>query len=279
MNAKTFSNFLVNTFLFCLVLLCLAGITSNNVKAQKDDSSQSSTAPQALASPTPILNPGGNKNPTCAQLNASGDAAFSHITTDYSLKLDQSSPNGTFPFTNGPNRELVGPSDPGSSLTISSTGSTINSFSSTRIITAVIVKGGNEGANVYPYSPATFGDTHLTTPDINNGISHVTSCFSLGTTAATAKVSGRVKDVNGKAAGRVSVTITNISTGEVFSTRTDLFGRYAFTELATGEDYLLRVFSGRRSFKVNEMFINLLEDITDADFTVAPAGSLKSPNQ
>ncbi len=89
------------------------------------------------------------------------------------------------------------------------------------------------------------------------------------TTAATATVSGRVKDANGKAAARVSVTITNVSSGEVLSTRTDLFGRYAFTELATGEDYLLRVFSGRRSFKFNEIVINLMEDLTDADFTTS----------
>jgi hypothetical protein len=89
------------------------------------------------------------------------------------------------------------------------------------------------------------------------------------TTAATATVSGRVKDANGKSAARVSVTITNVSSGEVLSTRTDLFGRYAFTDLATGEDYLLRVFSGRRTFKFNEMFINLMEDLTDADFTTS----------
>jgi hypothetical protein len=74
---------------------------------------------------------------------------------------------------------------------------------------------------------------------------------------------------------RVSVTITKVSTGEMLATRTDLFGRYAFTELATGEDYLLRVFSKRNVFKVNEMFINLLEDLTDANFT-ADSGRVNS---
>lgn len=92
------------------------------------------------------------------------------------------------------------------------------------------------------------------------------------TTAATATVSGRIKDANGKSAARVSVTITNVSSGEVLLTRIDLLGRYAFTELATGEDYLLRVFSGRRIFRVNEIVINLMEDLTDVNFTVNSAG-------
>jgi hypothetical protein len=80
-------------------------------------------------------------------------------------------------------------------------------------------------------------------------------------------VSGRLRDINGKPAARVAVTIANVATGEVLSTRTDLFGRYSFTELPTGEDYLLRVFSRRHAFGVNEILINLLEDLTDANFT------------
>ena len=73
-------------------------------------------------------------------------------------------------------------------------------------------------------------------------------------------------------ASRVSVTITNVATGEVAGTRTDLFGRYSFTDLPTGQDYLLRVFSGRRVFRINERFINLLEDLTDVDFSTNPGG-------
>ncbi len=87
-------------------------------------------------------------------------------------------------------------------------------------------------------------------------------------TAATATVSGRLRDINGKPAARVAVTIANVATGEVLSTRTDLFGRYSFTELPTGEDYLLRVFSRRHAFGVNEILINLLEDLTNANFTI-----------
>ncbi len=113
----------------------------------------------------------------------------------------------------------------------------------------------------------------ITVADSNKNFDLQFINVAAATTAATATVSGRVKDANGKSAARVSVTITNVSTGEVLSTRTDLLGRYAFTELATGEDYLLRVFSGRRTFRVNEIVINLIQDLTDVDFTVASAGA------
>ena len=93
-------------------------------------------------------------------------------------------------------------------------------------------------------------------------------------TAATAKVSGRIRDVNGKSASRVTVTLTNLSNGESFTTRTNFFGRYTFEDVPTGASYSLKVSSKRYVFSVNEMVINLLEDLTDANFTATSTGSL-----
>jgi hypothetical protein len=115
-------------------------------------------------------------NPSCATLNASPDPAFAHITNNFGFKL-QEPPTGDYPFTDGDIRELTGdaPSEPGSTLSITRLSPTTISWSSTRLITAVIVKAAAE-ANVYPYNPAAFGDANLVTADTNE-ISHVEVCY------------------------------------------------------------------------------------------------------
>ncbi|HUF04439.1 MAG TPA: carboxypeptidase-like regulatory domain-containing protein [Aridibacter sp.] len=131
-----------------------------------------------LQTPLPITLPG--INASCADLNASTNEAFSHITSDWGFKID-GQPNGTFAFVNSagpPVTELTGgaPSDPGNSVTVSSTSSQITEWSSTRPITAVIVKTGG-GSYAYPYDPASMGpDGPLVDPD-PQGISHVEFCF------------------------------------------------------------------------------------------------------
>ncbi len=99
----------------------------------------------------------------------------------------------------------------------------------------------------------------------NNNLKFLNS--PTGPTAATATVSGRIRDVNGKSASRVNVTLTNLSTGESLTTRTNSLGRYTFEDVPTGGSYSLKVSSKRYVFSVNERVINLLEDLTDANFT------------
>ncbi|MCA1626128.1 MAG: carboxypeptidase-like regulatory domain-containing protein [Acidobacteria bacterium] len=101
----------------------------------------------------------------------------------------------------------------------------------------------------------------------------------LAPTAATAMVSGRIRDVNGKSASRVTVTLTNLSTGESLTTRTNSLGRYTFEDVPTGGSYSIRVSSKRYTFSQNERVINLLEDLTDANFTADSSGMMNLPNQ
>jgi len=270
MKLKTFSDSFFNLFFFSVALLCLVGISSFETMAQKSGNDfQTSFAPDASVQPVAI-----SGNVTCKQLKDSNDPKFAHIMTSASFKIDEQSPNGTFTFTtgtqNGYKTELIGASEDSSrNLTIKSTGSIVNSFSSQKLITAVIVKGGNEGSNVYPYPSGTFMDTNLTTADTQNGISHVTFCFndSINPTAAPAMVSGRIRDESGKPVARVLVTVINLSTGEYLQTQTDMSGRYRFENLPTGEDYLVRVYSRKYTFTSNNRVISLLEDLADFDFT------------
>ena len=115
-------------------------------------------------------------NPSCATLNASSDPAFAHIVSNYGFKIEPPA-SGTFPYTNSAG-ELTGgaPADPGNSLTISNRTDAAFDFSSTRILSAVIVKGG-PNANVYAYNPASSGDPMLSTVDGRFDISHIEVCF------------------------------------------------------------------------------------------------------
>src|SRR5687767_7877558 len=90
----------------------------------------------AAVMPVFFPGPGPSGNPDCGDLNdlfvnGSGDIRFSHIITDNELKLDFGTPNGTFPYTTGNGRIVVGPQSPNHSVTVSSSGSTVSSWSST----------------------------------------------------------------------------------------------------------------------------------------------------
>lgn len=277
---KTFTNFFIKQFLCGMVFLSLTG-TFSSLNAQKIfDTPATDDFSQAFTAPTPVALSG---NVSCADLNANG-TTFSNINSDRELKLDftpGSGNSGPHPFTNGNGRVVEGVEDSGNSVSLQNVRAIAHDevntfdFTSTKIINAVIVKADGV-SNVYNYPAGTFGDSGLQTALDGNkrrGISHISFCNSsriLATTAATAKVSGRIRDINGKPATRVAVTITNVSTGEVLSTRADSFGRYSFTDLRTGENYLLRVFSRSRTFGVNQILINLTEDLADVNFSTNP---------
>jgi hypothetical protein len=138
-------------------------------------------ASAASVTPTPV-----DGNPSCQ------DRGY-----DFGFKIevppdDESTPdvdeselniNGTYPFKDDagpPKTELTGgaPEDLINSVTISNYNGTTFDWTSTLGIDAVIVKGGNEGANSYVYDPPaeSKGDTNLTTPT-GQGISHIEFCY------------------------------------------------------------------------------------------------------
>ncbi len=268
MNPKTFSKFLVKSFLFSVALLGLVGISPTETNAQTF--SGFTIKKDVCDAINPITR-------ACVQGNNNLlDGQTIQFTVALESTVTEGNPTGTIITTIDV-------------LIVNGSGSTTITNADAKDL---FVEGGRfrvceintpAGFDSFP-QPApgeegstggvdqnSIGDCIRFTNGPGNDILQFAN-VAMKTTAATATVSGRVKDVNGKSAARVSVTITNVSSGEVLSTRTDMFGRYTFTELATGEDYLLRVFSGRRIFRVNEMFINLMENLTDVDFTVNSAG-------
>ena len=89
-------------------------------------------------------------------------------------------------------------------------------------------------------------------------------------TAATAMVSGRISNAYGGYVSGVSVSVTNLSTGEMRSTRTNTFGVYQFTELAVGNNYLITVSSRRYQFAVDSRIVTLMDNLAEQDFTAIP---------
>lgn len=164
-----FPQFNLNTrslFSRLLLLTALIGVVSTTF-AQKSIRLVGLT-PEASVTPIEI-----NGNPSCATLNAN-NAQFPNITTDFELKIDSPfSHGGPWFFQSSGNRVLTGPTDLSNTLTTSGTGTTLN-FSSTKAISAVMIKAGSS-SNVYYYPSGSFGDTNLVVA--SNSISHVSFCY------------------------------------------------------------------------------------------------------
>ena len=225
-----------------------------------------SARPEAAA--VPVIFDG--QNITCADLNASTDIRFAHITQNYELKLNFSDPNGSFAFTTGSGSFVEGPENGTRSVTVSSGSATVYSWSSQISITAVNVKIGNT-SYVYPYAPSATSDSNLATGD-HRGISHMTFCFgnAIAPTAGEGSVSGRVVDSSGVGIASATMTVVNAATGETTSVRTNASGYYTVGDLRVGELYMLHIAHKRYKFAEQERVVTLNDSLADIDFTANP---------
>jgi hypothetical protein len=232
------------------------------------------TRTSEVDAPTPVVFPG---NPTCATINASTNPAFSHIEDDFGFKIDEASPNyANVPFNNGsnPSRSLMGGAgaDVTRTVSVSTTAGNTFNWSSTKAITAVIVKGGPNGANVYPYNPFSFGGiagggTGLTTPGAY-GVSHVVFCFGLqlAPSAANASITGRVLDSTGMPIRGATIQIWNVTAGSYAYAYTNTFGYYTLVDLPVADFYVITANHGRYIFENNERSFTLDDNLTGVDF-------------
>lgn len=89
----------------------------------------------------------------------------------------------------------------------------------------------------------------------------------MATTAAEATISGRVTAPNGRGLGNVRVELVGGQLTAPVYAQTNAFGYYRFPALPVGQDYILTVSAKRYVFKQPTMFITLLTDIEDANFS------------
>jgi hypothetical protein len=253
-----------------LATITIVGIITTVATAQK---ASGGVIEEQSAIPSAVVIGG---NPTCATLNHLNASPFLHIGADWGLKInrDGATPfNETFYFVESDDTDLMGGAgpSPGSWLTLSVNGPSV-SWSSNRTITAVIVKGGNIGANVYPYDPASLGGfpngpgSGLTTDGVHD-ISHLVFCFeSLAPSAAQASVSGRVVNSFGYGISGAGIVMSDVQSGTTWTALTNPFGYYTVEGPEVGNFYMITVNHKRYSFVDGTRTFVLNDSITGMDF-------------
>ena len=87
-----------------------------------------------------------------------------------------------------------------------------------------------------------------------------------GPTAAPASITGRVSDATGMGLRGVSVTLVDVTTGEVRSAITNTFGYYTFRDMTVNDFYRMSVSSKRYVFDTPVRSFTLTEDLAGMDF-------------
>ncbi|HMO81435.1 MAG TPA: carboxypeptidase-like regulatory domain-containing protein [Pyrinomonadaceae bacterium] len=220
----------------------------------------------------PILVSG---NPTCAQLNASADPAFAHMTEDWEMKIDLSAPSGVFYMVDGGGVVLDGGLAPNANLflSVASSGSTLSSWAIgplnllDRAVSAIIVKGGSN-ANVYTYPFLSVGDSGPFVTPQNREISHLTFCFEpfSGPSSAEVTLSGRAVTTGGVGVSGARVDVMNLVTGKITRATTNSFGYYVVEGLVAAEIYMVTISHRRHQFFDPQRTITIDDDIVGLDF-------------
>jgi Carboxypeptidase regulatory-like domain len=91
----------------------------------------------------------------------------------------------------------------------------------------------------------------------------------LNPTAADVSVSGRVLTSDGAGIAHATVTMTDPANG-LLTAITNAFGYYTFTEIPTGQTYILAVNSKKYVFADSPRAVNVQDDLTDVNFIAAP---------
>ncbi|MEJ7863108.1 MAG: carboxypeptidase-like regulatory domain-containing protein, partial [Pyrinomonadaceae bacterium] len=90
---------------------------------------------------------------------------------------------------------------------------------------------------------------------------------AIGPTAAGATIGGRITSTNGRGIRNVRVMLAGGSLTEPIYATSTSFGYYQFPQVPSGETYVLQVFSKNYIFDSSSMVINLIEDLTETNFT------------
>jgi hypothetical protein len=86
------------------------------------------------------------------------------------------------------------------------------------------------------------------------------------TTAARVSVTGRVAVSDSIPMNRVRLILLQLSSGTSYEAKPNQFGYYRFDDLEIGT-YVLRAESPNCQFQPSEIFVNLLDNLMEADFS------------
>lgn len=87
-------------------------------------------------------------------------------------------------------------------------------------------------------------------------------------TAASAAISGRVVDRNGRGVSMVAVYLSGGTFTQPRVVSTNALGRFVFEGVRVGQFYVLSVSDRRRSFSPDHLIFDLSDDLNDVEFIV-----------
>ena len=120
---------------------------------------------------------------------------------------------------------------------------------------------------VSPVPVVTFGARKVSiVPQAGRDIVCTFTNGQLGTTAAPASVTGQVLSAEGLPIIGATLTLTNASTGETRSARSNPFGYYTFSDIEVSNFYSLSVSHKRYVFAPDTQFFTLDSDLSGTDF-------------
>lgn len=285
-------SFLLQAVAFVLCVVTFSTVTFGQMNRVNDSRSAKGSGSIETTSKTPASNLTTAQGPflvapttaTCKylqDLGSDGVPQYSHMTTAWEMWIYGGTPNGTFPLATLPPVSIQGGmgSNAALSMTISSSGNTVNSWSLgplnqlDRAVSAIVLIGsGSTLQHVYTYPNLAISDIGpLVTPPVGGGpnvLEEVVFCFEPFTipSSGEATVSGRALTSAGRGISGVRMEVIDLSTGEVRYATTNPFGYYTFTEIDVANLYLVRAAHKRHTFINNDRTINVEDSIFGLDF-------------
>lgn len=111
-------------------------------------------------------------------------------------------------------------------------------------------------------------DLTITNPD-GQSVTRVGIINLLAPTAAGVEISGRVMSATGQGLSRVTVSLMN-NAGQVRTVTTNSFGVYQFTDVPSGQTYVLSVSHPKYQFSQPSRTLNVVDSVSELDFTAEP---------
>ena len=195
---------------------------------------------------------GNNANSGGMLTNSLGNYTFKGLASNnYSIKIYRAGISSSAIFSNNPNNNID---------------SDNNGTIGTGIDSAFIISSNfAAAANDYGLQGNTFVDNDSAAtqnPTIDFGL-------FFAPTAASVSIGGRVLSADGQSINRVVVTLTN-SNGNLRQTVTNSFGYYNFSEVGSGETYIVSVRHKKINFSPSSRVISLMENVENVNFTALP---------
>jgi hypothetical protein len=153
---------------------------------------------------------------------------------------------------------------------VSTTGGASNSTDNVENVFLLPGTAAGTGISVNVTAAALNGDGALGNVDLTDqNFALVLYNVVLNSTAAVADIRGRVSDQFGMGIARTTMTLTNSRGATGQTALTNSFGYYHFTDIQTGESYIITPRNKKYVFSPQSIFYNHLDEVSGLNFIAA----------